>query len=291
MSQLLELYCTIDDFCQQFNRRPTPEILPSDTTKPRRNRTCSLSISELMTLVILFHQSQYQHFKGFYLSFVAQSLRKEFPTLPSYSRCIELLPRCRQSLLAFLEQVKGESTGIAFVDSTALPVCHNRRISAHQTFANQAKRGRTSVDWFFGFKLHLIINHLGELLWGKLTPGNVDDRQPLREGVPGLQGKLFGDKGYISQPLKADLAEQRIDLVTKTRRNMKPIPRTDFDNHMLRHRTVIESVIHRLKSGFHLQHTRHRSPLNYLIHLLASLVAYSLSPNKPHLTLNKVLAL
>lgn len=210
-----------------------------------------------MTLVILFHQSQYQHFKGFYLNVVVQSLRKEFPTLPSYSCCIELLPRCRQPLLAFLKQIKGESTGIAF------PVCHNRRIAAHQTFANQAKRGKTSVDWFFGFKLHLIINHLGELLWGKIAPGNVDDRQPLREGVPGLQGKLFGDKRYISQPLKADLAGQDIDLVTKTRRNMKPVPRTDFDNHMLYHRTVIESVIYRLKSGFHLQHTRHRSPLNY----------------------------
>ena len=101
-------------------------------------------------------------------------------------------------LMAYLRSCLGASTGIGFIDSTSIKVCHNRRIKQHKVFQEIAKRGKTSVDWFYGFKLHLAINHRGELLNVALTTGNVDDRKPVRELLKGQSGQFFGDKGYIS---------------------------------------------------------------------------------------------
>jgi hypothetical protein len=155
----------------------------------------TLSLSELMTLVILFHQLRFRQFKSFYLGTVCRHLRAEFPRLPSYHRCMELLPRYAVPLAALFTLLKGECDGISLADATALAVCDNRRISRHQVFKKGiAERGKTSMGWFYGFKLHDIINSKGELIRLKLTPGNVDDRQPMPELCHGLFGQLFADK-------------------------------------------------------------------------------------------------
>ena len=100
----------------------------------------------------------------------------------------------------------GSCRGISFVDATKLSVCHNRRIKRHKVFEGIAQRGKTSMGWFYGFKLHAIINHHGELLSIRVTPGNIDDREPLRQGLANdIFGKLFGDRGYVSQDLKDKL--------------------------------------------------------------------------------------
>lgn len=119
----------------------------------------------------------------------------------SYTRFVELLPSARLSLCAYLETCQGRCTGISFVDSTPLAVCHNRRIQQHRVFTGLAQRGRNSVGWFYGFKLHVVVNDCGELLACQLSPGNVDDRQPLPQMAQHLFGKLIGDKGYLSKRL------------------------------------------------------------------------------------------
>ena len=176
-------------------------------------------------------------------------------------------------------------TGISFIDATALPVCHNRRIQRHRVFDGLAARGKTSMGWFFGFKLHLVVNDCGELLAFYLTPGNVDDRQPVPHLAKSLFGKLFGDKGYISQPLADQLLEQDVQLITGLRKNMKNRLLALFDKLMLRKRALIETIIDQLKNISQIAHTRHRGVDNFLVNLVAGLIAYSHQPKKPSLNL------
>ena len=172
-------------------------------------------------------------------------------------------------------------TGTAFADPTAMRVCHNPRISQHRVFAENAARGKTSVGGFYGFKLHIIINEQGELLATQLTPGNIDDRRPMLELAKNLEGKLYADKGYISQTLADALQTQGLCLLTKVRKNMKPKQISELDAVLLKKRMLVETVIGYLKSQTQLQHTRHRSWTNYQVNQVAALIAYTHLKKKP----------
>jgi transposase len=286
MDSLTELYCLLDDFCRVFEPAWKRHLLASGAK--RRQRPSSLSLAELMTLVILFHQLRFRQFKSFYLAYVCRHLRAEFPRLPSYQRCVELLPRCVAPLTALFTLLKGECDGISIADATALAVCNNRRIRRHQVFKGLAQRGKTSMGWFYGFKLHAIINSRGELIRLKLTPGNVDDRKPIPELCQGLFGQLFADKGYLGKELAEILAKQGIQLITPLRKNMKAVPRTDFEKAILRRRALIETVFDELKNLCQIEHTRHRSVANFVVNLMAGIMAYCLSDHKPTLSLTRV---
>jgi hypothetical protein len=276
---ILDLYCSVDAFWQQFAPLWEREQVAAGR---RRRRATRLSPSELMTILILFQQSGYRTFKGFYTQYVQVHLRAEFPQLVSYTRFVDLMPRVLLPLAIYLHTQLGTCTGISFVDSTALVVCHNARIRQHRVFRADARRGKTSVGWFYGFKLHLVVNDRGELLAFCLTPGNVDDRRPVPRLVRRLFGKLFGDRGYISQPLAEQLlVEHGIHLITKVRKNMRERLLVYTDKLLLRKRAIIESINDQLKNVCQIDHTRHRSPVNFLVHLLAGLIAYCHQPKKP----------
>ncbi len=184
----------------------------------------------------------------------------------------------------------GTCTGIAFVDSTAIAVCHNRRIRRHKVFKGLAARGKSTMGWFYGFKLHLIVNEQGELLAVHLTPGNVDDRKPLSEMTKELFGKLFGDKGYLSQALFEKLFERGLELITSLRKNMKGQLMRLADRLLLRKRFIIETITDQLKNISQIEHTRHRSPTNFAVNLIAGLIAYTHQPKKPSISLPEELA-
>jgi hypothetical protein len=251
----------------------------------RRDRLLRLCLSEVMTIIVMFHSSSYRNFKAYYAEQVMKHYAGAFPRLVSYQRFVELMPRALVPLCGYLQTRKGECSGISFIDSTSLKVCHNRRIHAHKVFASCARRGKTSVDWFFGFKLHLVINDCGELLALRLTPGNVDDRRPVLELVKELFGKLFGDRGYISQPLFEALYDQQVQLVTKLKTKMKNRLISMFDKIMLRKRAIIESVVDQLKNISQIEHSRHRSVANCFVNLLGGLVAYTFREKKPSLNI------
>lgn len=278
---LTELFCDVDDFCQVFVPAWQGRLLGGG----RRRRPFRLTPSEVMTIIIHFHRSCYRNFKHYYLQHVCIGLRGAFPELVSYPRFVELMPSVLIPLCAYLQSRRISSQGIAFVDSLPLRVCHNRRIPRHRTFANVVERGKNSVDWFYGFKLHLIVDDCGELVSFFVTPGNVDDRKPLKHLCKGLKGKLFGDKGYLSKELRKALWEQGLELFTKLRRNMKPIDLADFDKLVLRKRSLIETVNDQLKNISQLEHTRHRSLNNFMVNLVAGLIAYTWQPKKPSLRL------
>jgi transposase len=283
MDSLTELFCLIDDFCQGFEPEWEKRLL-TDGQKKRR-RPASLSLSELMTLAVLFHQLRYRQFKSFYFSYALRFLRSEFPGLPSYHRCVELMPRCAVPLSALFDQLKGRCTGITILDSSPLAVCDNLRIPRHRVFARIAARGKSSTGWFYGFKLHAAVNHHGELLSIKVTPGNFDDRKPVAFLCRRLFGKVYADKGYVAQWLVDLMRSRQMDFITKVRKNMKPVQHTPFDQALLKRRSLIETVFDELKNLCQVEHTRHRSHANFIVNLMSGIVAYCLMPNKPRLSL------
>lgn len=278
---IVTLFCEIDDFCTQLEPWLNTHLLPA--RQRQRERRSRMHLSEVMTILVWFHVIGYRNFKQFYLHEVSEHLRAEFPQLVSYNRFVELQRDALLPLCIYLRQRYGHCTSISFIDSTALAVCHNRRIYSHRVFAQEAARGKSSVGWFYGFKLHLVVNDVGELLACCLTAGNVDDRVPVPQLVKDLFGKLFGDKGYLSQPLCEQLLEQELHLITKLRRNMQNKLMPMMDKLLLRKRAILETIVDQLKNISQIEHTRHRSLFNFMGNLMAGLIAYTWRPIKPSL--------
>ncbi len=240
MDKLVEIFCDVDDFCRFFIPQWTQFCLDNGY-RLRRHQGCMYP-SEIMTILILFHLSHYRDFKHFYLEHIWKYHHNDFPTLLSYTRFIRVAPSVLAPLCSYLTQLKGKSTGIAFIDSTSLRICHHIRIPRHQVFEGIAKRGKTSMGWFYGFKLHCVVNPLGEILVLKVTAGNVDDREPVRELTKELTGSLYGDKGYLSQELADYLAKTGVTFITKKRCNMKGCMLAEWDKIMLSKRFIIETI-------------------------------------------------
>jgi hypothetical protein len=278
-----DLYVEVDDFWQSF-RDDYQRRLIADGHRHRR-RDGQLSVSEIMTILIAFQSSNFRTFKHFYRHLLAYH-RRDFPDLVSYNRFVEQMPHMTIPMFAYLMSAcRGPVTGISFIDSTALKVCGNKRIRRHRVFDGLAAIGKTTMGWFLGFKLHLIVNDCGDLLAFSLTPGNVDDRQPVEQMTADLWGRLFGDKGYISQDLFEKLYARSVKLVTNLRKNMKNMLMDAAEKLLLRKRSLIETINDQLKNVCQIEHTRHRSPTNFLVHLIAGLIAYAKQPKKPSLNL------
>jgi len=282
---IVTIFCDIDDFCQRLLAAPSP-LLVSHDGKKKASRCRSLAVSEIMTILIVFHASHYRTFKHFYQGQMLGPGRAEFPGLPSYTRFVELIPQTLLPLCAYVQTRKGQPTGLQFIDSLPIRVCHNQRIHSHKVFAGLAQRGKGSMGWFYGFKLHLVINERGEVLGLTLTPGNTDDRRPVRQLVRHLWGKRFGDRGYLSQELFEQLWSQDLQLITKLKRNMKNKLMPVLDKVLLRKRALIECVNDQLKNVSQIEHTRHRSAANGIVNMLAAVVAYTFQPKKPALDLS-----
>ncbi len=286
--KVIEFFVSIDDFCIDSQAEIQKHLLESSTNKTR-NRKASLSDSEIMSILVLFHFGQFSNFKSYYNHFVRAHMDDLFPGLVSYHRFVELQGRVAVPLMLFLKlRGLGKATGISFVDSTPLRSCHNRRIHQHKTFKGIADRGHCSLGWFFGFKLHLIVNDKGEILAFYLTKGNVDDRnlKVMKSMTENLFGKLFGDRGYISKALSDLLFGNGIQLVAKPRKNMKNQNIAPNDRILLRKRAIIECVNDELKNICKVEHTRHRSVNNFLINILGALTAYCFFPKKPSLNID-----
>jgi Transposase DDE domain len=215
---------------------------------PPRGPKPGLCVSEIITILLMLHGSGAKYLKSFYNGVVGEILRRYFPKMPCYERFVTLQPNVLLPLLGFLLSRRGQPTGIYYIDSTALAVCHNRRIGRHKTFAGLAARGKTSMGWFFGFKLHLVFNHLHEIVALKLTPGNVHDGMPVEQLTQNLTGKLFGDKGYLGKQRAAALLKRGLVLMTKVRKNMKALPLTLIDKLLLNARNMAETIIGHIKA-------------------------------------------
>jgi hypothetical protein len=283
---IVRLFVDCDEFCKETLPELNAQQPRLSDGKKHRQRESGLTMSEVMTIVILFQSSGFRNFKTYYTGHVCAHLRKEFPGLVSYQRMVELQSQTALPLTIFLRTRFGRCTGSSFVDATSIAICHNRRIESNKVFRGLAKRGKTSTGWFYGFKVHLVITDSGELLGVMITAGNVDDRKPVPAMTQKLFGKLFGDRGYISQKLFEELYERGLQLITKLKKNMKNKLMPMVDKILLRKRALIETVNDQLKNICQIEHTRHRSKINFLVNLLAALIAYTYQEKKPSLNLH-----
>lgn len=277
--QLVTIFCEIDDFCKELEGLTRNKLL-TGPQRGKRGPATALSISEIMTILIMFHQVRFRDFKTFYIGFLQIYWRSYFPTIPSYSHFIALMKRAIFPMTIFTQLKSGKRTGIYYLDSSCLPVSHLKRSRRHKTFDQIAQYGRTSVGWFFGLKLHIVTNDRGELIAFKITKGNRSDNQEAAFLLRKLEGLAFGDKGYISRKLFDTLFSQGLKLITRKRKNMKKELLSDYEQQLLNQRGIIETVIGHLKHHYQIWHTRHRSVLNAMTHLVSALAVYAIEPLK-----------
>jgi len=275
---ITELYCFIDDFCKIYSEYEKQKLIPSCK---QRNRQCSMNLSEMLTIIIMFHTSYAKNFKYFYKSYIEHLHRDDFPNALSYNRFVELMSRLFMPLNILLHLLFGEETGLYFIDATTIKVCHNKRRYSNKVFAGFAKSGKSSMGFFHGFKLHVIINDKGEFVALKMTKGNVDDRVPVPELTQGLEGLMAADKGYIKQNLFLQLYERGLKMIHGVKKNMANKLMDLKEKILLRKRNLIETVFDYLKNKMDIEHTRHRSPINAFVHIVSTLIAYSLKKSKP----------
>ncbi len=279
LERLVETFCEVDDFCKAFV--PQWEAYLIGIGSAPRGPQPGLFASEIITILLVLHSSRFKYLKSFYQGVMGDVLRQYFPGMPCYERFVTIQKSVFMPLLFFLLSRLGQRTGIYYIDSTALPVCHNRRISRHQTFAGLAARGKTSMGWFFGFKLHLVFNQLNQIVALKLTAGNVADTNAVPALTQNLTGKLFGDKGYIGKQLAQQLLRRGLALFTRVRKNMKSLPLSMTDKMLMNARNMAETIIGHIKAFSSLNLPKHRAPINAFLHLLAALTAYQINPIKP----------
>lgn len=283
--ELEKLFYGIDDFCLVFEQKFNPRLISSQAQK--RKRKSRLCLSEVMTIIVHFHQSSYRNFKDYYQKSILKYYHEYFPFLVSYNRFIELIPHTLIPLICYLNSRKGQCSGISFIDSMGIPICHNKRAKRNKVFRGLSGWGKSSVDWYFGFKLHLIINEKGELLAFQVTPGNIDERKPVPTLAQDLWGRLFGDKGYISKSLFQELLENHVKLITPFKKNMNNKLVELWEKLMLRKRALIETVNDQLQNISQIVHSRHRSISNFMVNIIAGLIAYTWQDKKPSLKLDK----
>ena len=282
--KVTELFCIIDEFCKHIEAENAGRQFLGDDDVKRRRRKVSLSDSEIITILLYFHFGSFRNFKHYYMFFIKGTLKSYFPDAVSYNRFVELESRVFFPLMFFLNlRAFGRCTGITFVDSTMIPVCHNLRRYANKVFKGIATDGKRTMGWCHGFKLHLACNDRGEIIAFVLTGANVSDKNPevFKVLAKRLYGKLFADKGYISQKLFDFLFEDGIQLVTGLRVKMKNKLMPFYDRMMLRKRYIIETINDMLKNKAQIVHSRHRSVSNFIMNLISALRAYYFFDNKP----------
>lgn len=276
--KLIEIFIACDDFCNALTSWQAQQ------GKTVRARSGQLSDSEMLAITIFYHYSGAKCFAYYYHDYVEQQMAHYFPQLISYERFVARMPRLLPGLFVLLKWHCSQTrrTGFYIADSKPLAVCDNHRIERNKVFTDIARRGKSSMGWFYGFKAHLVINQYGEMVNFVLTSGNVADNNNLvlSELLTGLQGQCFGDRGYLTT-LFAQFYEQGLQIVTKLRRKMKNSLMVLGDKLKLRKRGLIESVNDLLTSVFDVEHTRHRSPLNAIVNVLSGLIAYNFYDCKP----------
>ena len=284
--KISDIFCIVDEFCKNFEASTSSFLVGN---KPKRKPR--MSTSEVITIYMLFHLSGFRCFKHFYIFYVQKHLQQEFPNTVSYNRFVELMQSVIMPMTMFAKTCcLGNCTGISFIDSTPIRVCKNKRISRNKVFQDVATTGKSTMGWFHGFKLHIVINDKGELLSFAVTQANVDDREPLKnEGfLNQIFGKLFADKGYISEKLQKLLFVDGVELITSIRNNMKNSLMLMSDKILLRKRSVIETVNDELKNICQVEHSRHRSVGNFITNLIAGIIAYHFLPKKPSIRFESV---
>lgn len=279
---LLPIFCLIDDFCKLIDEKFSKKMIGNLNMRKNIKSCKKLSLSEIMTILIFFHKSNYRNFKSYYKDFVCIYWKELFPMLPSYQRFIERQQEAVMPMFLLFKCLEKKETGIYYIDSTPIKSCNILRANSHKVFKNLASKGKTSTGWFYGFKLHILINENGDLIDFSFTTGSIHDIHQLEYLSKSIyNSEIYGDKGYISTKIEKELKRKSTKLITKVRKNMKPRAITSSQKYFLSKRGLVETVIDILKNEIQIEHTRHRSINNFMANLFSGILAYNFRPKKP----------
>lgn len=261
---LVEMFSLFDDFSQLIN------IRSGSGRKPL------LSLAEVATISLIRSEYHIRTWKGLY-RLLKEKYNDDF-NLPQYHNFVLTMNKSAAELLvlinALLQINKLEAGIIKLVDSTSLPVCHNKRISRHKTMKHLASRSKTTMGWFYGLKLHILSDLYGNILEIKFTTGSVDDRAVLDQFLDKLEDSLIiADAGYVSQKLEQKASKKGNVLLTVVRSNMKQLT-TPIHNYLLNLRPRVETIFSILKEKLGLVTSLPRSDLGYLAHYIHCIFGY-----------------
>lgn len=278
------LFCFIDDFCKKREQEKNEHLIANGQPIIKPTRAPNLTEAEVLTITLLYYQGVFHSFKAFY-KFMLEHHKNDFPNMPTYERFIILKQRILPLLLDLFNCILTKTSDHAYIDSTAIRVCNNKRTGSHKVFKDCAQVGKSSMGWFFGFKLHLAIDLNGNLVNAYISTGNCSDVSIAEWILRDFRGTVFGDKGYISKQVFDKLMKKGIKLVTGLKGNMKNKLLSLKEKLYLRKRSLIETVFNMLKQKS-LEHSRHRSIAGFCIHILCVLIAYQLKTKKPSISMN-----
>jgi hypothetical protein len=278
-TKLTEIFVETDDFLLDLAQQTTAQGLSEPQWHSRFAR------SEVITTLVAYHHSGRKCFKYFYCQDVLKTYQSWLPDAPCYERFVALIPHVVLELYLLLKSRCQPALAENYVDSKPLKACHIKREAQHKVMVDWASKGKGTLGWFYGFKMHVVINREAQLVNFLLTAGNVADNnhQVLNYLFKEIEGKVYGDKGYLSV-LKEELLDKGVDLMPKMRRNGKKdaiVHQKDAYYH--RHRGLIESVFGQCVGLIDLEHTRHRAPLNCFCHMFAALLAYTFADQHPRI--------
>lgn len=263
---ILILFCLIDDLCKSLFGE---EMYTT-------GRKAKLTRSELITLSVIFSLTGQNTFHGFYRVFI---LNRYFTDLPEYSRLLRNIKAVSYETNILLQALllvnrQQHKSQLMLIDSAPLPVCRNKRIFNYSV-TELADRGMSSMGWFFGFKVHIIVTVEGTLLQFMITPGNTSDKdhELLKKMFKGLKGIAVGDKGYVSYPLKEKLVKQGILLLTGMYKTTKQIV-TDTYQVMMKLRQLVETSIGSVKFRSNCASSLPRSIDGYFWRYVSALFTY-----------------
>lgn len=281
---LYSLFIFVDDVCQELKNYFQSHCLESGKKPARKPKETALSESEMIVILIYYHYSGYKNFEYYYKQFVLTDLKTYFPKAPSYTHFLGLQSRVGIILFILMQILckKAIKTDIYYIDSKQVPVCDNLRIKSNKVFQDWAGHGKSSTGWFYGFKVHLVINNYGEIVSFALSSANKADNnhEILKHLLGHLEGICVGDKGYLTQ-LWEKFYENGLKIIHKVKKNMKNKLLILEEKYYLAKRGVIESVNAILDGVFDLTHSRHRKAENAFCHIFSCLIAYQFYPNKP----------
>ena len=287
-TKLIKIFCDSDDFFQKYEQFIAHKTI--DNKKPNAHRKPALAVSEIMTILIVYHLTGMKCFQYYYTDVVQKHFRSYFPGLVSYTRFIELIPRCVLPLWLFVNTNRtGQATGFYYADSKKMPVCDNLRINGNKVFKGVAGRSKSSTGWFYGLKLFLVINQYGQVMRCIFSPANIADNSidMMRKMFNKLHGFIFADKGFISKKAFDEFYQKGLKIVTTVKRNMKNKLMIMAERLALKKRGVIESVNDLLMTICDIDHTRHRSPINAISHALSGVIAYTYLDKLPSIFAKK----
>ena len=287
-TKLIQIFCDCDDFYKKYEQFIADK--PIGIKKSNAHRKPSLAVSEVMTILIVYHLTGMKCFQYYYTELVRKHFQSYFPGIVSYTRFIELIPRCMLPLWLFVNTNRtGKETGFYYGDSKKMPVCDNLRINRNKVFKGIAGRSKSSTGWFYGLKLFLVINQYGQIMRCIFSPADIADNNidMMRKMFNKLQGYIFADKGFISKQAFEEFYQKGLKIVTTVKRNMKNKFMIMAERPALMKRGVIESVNDLLMTICDIDHTRHRSPINAVVHGLAGVTAYTYLDKLPSIFAKK----